>query len=124
VAIGIINQYYWYRQSYQVGPAHVHSAIAYFAPGDAGWVIDVSGAAVLASSRHQQAAQRFVAFLVSKAGEEIIAHSQSYEYPLGSGVTTAEPLRPLDTLQPAPISVTQLGDGSEAIGLLQEAQLL
>ncbi|HVC71590.1 MAG TPA: extracellular solute-binding protein [Acidimicrobiales bacterium] len=122
--IGIINHYYWYRQSYQVGAAKVHSAIAYFAPGDAGWVIDVSGAGVLKSSRHQQAAERFVAFLVSKDGEEIIAHSQSYEYPLGSGVVTTKNLRPFDTLHPAPVSVTQLGDGSTAIALLQEAQLL
>ena len=124
VAIGIINHYYWYRERYTVGAANVHSAIAYFAPGDAGWVIDVSGAAVLKSSQHQADAQRFVAFLVSKTGEEIIAHSQSYEYPLGSGVSTAKDLRPFGTLHPSPISVAQLGDGSEAIALLQEAQLL
>ncbi|HXQ59147.1 MAG TPA: extracellular solute-binding protein [Acidimicrobiales bacterium] len=123
-AIGIINHYYWYRLGYEVGAASVHSAIAYFAPGDAGWVIDVSGAAVLRSSQHQQEAQRFLAFLVSRTGEQIIAHSQSYEYPLGSGVTTAKDLRPFDTLQPAPIGVAQLGDGSAAIALLQEAQLL
>jgi iron(III) transport system substrate-binding protein len=122
--IGIINHYYWYRLSAEIGAAAVHSAIAYFSPGDAGWVIDVSGAAVLRSSPHQQAAQRFVAFLVSRAGEEIIARSQSYEYPLGSGVSTAQDLRPFDTLHPAPVSVAQLGDGSAAIALLQQAQLL
>ena len=122
--IGIINHYYWYRQRYVAGAANMHSAIAYFSPGDAGWVIDVSGAAVLRSSRNQPAAQRFVAFLVSRAGQEIIAHSQSYEYPLGSGVTTAQDLRPFDTLHPAPVSVNRLGDGSEALALLQEAQLL
>jgi iron(III) transport system substrate-binding protein len=123
-AIGIINHYYWYRLSYDVGASQMHSAIAYFAPGDAGWVIDVSGAAVLKSSQHQKAAQQFLAFLVSRAGQEIIADGQSYEYPLGSGVTTSKDLRPFDTLQPAPISVAQLGDGSEAVALLQKAQLL
>jgi iron(III) transport system substrate-binding protein len=123
-AIGIINHYYWYRERYQVGASKLHSAIAYFAPGDAGWVIDVSGAGVLKSSPHQQEAQRFVAFLVSTRGEEILAHSQSYEYPLGSGVSTAKDLRPFDTLQPSPIDIAQLGDGSAAIALLQKAQLL
>jgi iron(III) transport system substrate-binding protein len=123
-AIGIINHYYWYRERYDVGAANMHSAIAYFAPGDPGYVIDVSGAAVLKSSPHQAEAQRFLAFIVSKQGQQIIAHSQSYEYPLGSGVTTAQGLRPFDTLRPAPISVAELGDGSQAIALLQEVQLL
>ena len=44
VALGIINQYYWYREKAQVGESGLHSAIAYFAPQDAGYVIDVSGA--------------------------------------------------------------------------------
>ena len=32
VALGVINQYYWYREKAQVGDAGLHSAIAYFAP--------------------------------------------------------------------------------------------
>jgi iron(III) transport system substrate-binding protein len=123
-AIGIINHYYWYRERYDVGAAHMHSAIAYFAPHDPGYVIDVSGAAILKSSTHRADAQRFLAFIVSRQGQEIIAHSQSYEYPLGSGVTTAKGLRPFDTLQPAPLTIAELGDGSAAIALLQKVQLL
>ena len=53
----------------------MHSTIAYFAPRDVGYVLDVSGAGVLKSSKHQADAQEFVAFLVSKQGQEIIAHS-------------------------------------------------
>ncbi len=123
VQIGIINDYYWYRQRAEVGAASLHSAVANFAPGDPGYVVDVSGAGVLASSREQAAAQRFLAFLVSRQGQEILAHSQSFEYPLGSGVTTAQPLPPFDTLQPSPLTVAELGDGSEAITLLQQAGL-
>ena len=75
-------------------------------------MIDVSGAGVLASSSHQAEAQKFLAFLVSKQGQEILAHDESYEYPLGSGVKTAKPLVPFATLQPDPITVAQLGNGS------------
>jgi len=124
VATGIIDNYYWYRLHYELGDGGTHSAFAFFSAGDPGYVVDVSGAAVLRSGRHQAAAQQLVAFLVSKAGQEIIAHSQSYEYPLGSGVTTAQPLRPFDQLQPAQLSVTDLGDGSVALALLRQAQLL
>ncbi|MEA2197866.1 MAG: iron(III) transport system substrate-binding protein, partial [Solirubrobacteraceae bacterium] len=41
--LGLIDQYYWYRQRAQVGAGNMHSAIAYLAPRDPGYVIDVSG---------------------------------------------------------------------------------
>jgi iron(III) transport system substrate-binding protein len=124
IAIGIINHYYWYRLRAEIGASQMHSAIAYFAPRDAGYVIDVSGAAVLKSSKHQQAAQRFLAYLVSHPGQGILAHSDSFEYPLGSGVTTAKGLRSFSSLQPAPLTIAELGDGAEAVALLHQAQLL
>jgi iron(III) transport system substrate-binding protein len=121
--IGIINAYYWYRGGAERGAASTHSAIATFSPGDAGYIVDVSGAGILASSSHKTAAQRFLAFLVGAQGQGIIAHGDSYEYPIGSGVTTAQPLIPFGSLQPAPLTIAQLGDGSTAITLLQQAQL-
>ena len=121
--IGIINAYYWYRGRAERGAASTHSAVATFSPGDAGYIVDVSGAGILASSSHKAAAQQFLAFLVGAQGQEIIAHGDSYEYPIGSGVTTAQPLTPLGSLQPAPLTIAQLGDGSTAISLLQKAQL-
>lgn len=121
--IGVLNSYYWYRLQDQVGSAGMHSAISYFAPGDAGYVVDVSGAAVLNSSKNKAAAQKFLAFMVSKTGQEIIAHDDSWEYPLGSGVASARQQKPFDSLQPAPLTISQLGDGATAVALLQEVQL-
>jgi len=124
-ALGIINEYYWYRLRAEIGAASIHSKIAHFAPRDPGYVIDVSGAAVLKSSTHQAAAQRFLAFLVSKPAQEIIGRdSLSYEYPIASGVTTAAPETPFSELRPNPITIAQLGDGSAAIALLRQAGLL
>jgi iron(III) transport system substrate-binding protein len=123
-AIGLINHYYWYRLRDEVGQSGMHSALHYYAPRDPGYLIDVSGAAVLKSSSNQAAAQKFVAFLVSRAGQEIIAHSQSYEYPLGSGVQTAQPLKPFSQLQPAPVTITDLGNGSAPLALEQKLGLL
>src|ERR1700733_924685 len=128
VAFGVINQYYWYRLEAEDGKSAMHSQITHFAPDDPGYVVDVSGAAVLKSSKHQADAQKFLAFLVSKQGEEIIARAsgneQSYEYPLGSGVTTSAPETPFNQLQPYPITIAELGDGSTAIALLRQVGLL
>jgi iron(III) transport system substrate-binding protein len=128
VAFGVINQYYWYRLQAEIGASAMHSKITYFAPHDPGYVLDVSGAAVLKSSKHQAEAQEFLEFLVSKQGQEIIARAagneQSYEYPLADGVMTSAPETPFNQLQPYPITIAELGDGSTAIALLRQAGLL
>ena len=124
VAFGVVNQYYWYRMGAELGSSNVHSKIAYFAPQDPGYVLDVSGAAVLRSSTHQADAQKFLAFLVSKPGQEITAHSDSFEHPIASGVSTAQPETPLGELQPNSITIPELGDGSTAVSLMQKAGLL
>jgi iron(III) transport system substrate-binding protein len=124
VAFGVINQYYWYRLGAQIGTSNYHSQLAYFAPHDPGYVLDVSAAAVLAGSKHQGAAQMFLAYLDSKPGQEIIAHSDSFEYPIASGVTRGGPEPSFATLQPDPIDLEQLGDGQAAVNLMKQAQLL
>lgn len=122
--IGLIDQYYWYRERAQVGVSNTHSAIAYFAPHDAGYVLDVSGAAVLKSSSHQTQAQKLLAFLVSASGQDIIARSDSFEYPIASGAKLVHAETPLADLHPDPIDVEALGDGATAVSLMQKAQLL
>jgi iron(III) transport system substrate-binding protein len=124
VATGLVDHYYWYRLRDEVGKASTHSALHYFAPRDPGMLVDVSGAAILRSSKHADDARRFLAYLVSTPAQTIIASSESYEYPLGSGVTTHKVARPLASLQPARVTATQLGDGRAALALLQKVGLL
>ena len=59
-----------------------------------------------------------MAFLNSAQGQEIIAHN-SFEYPIASGVSTAQPEAPLAQLQPNSITIPELGTGAEAIKLLR-----
>jgi iron(III) transport system substrate-binding protein len=127
VAFGIVNQYYWYRMRAEIGVAGTKARIAYFAAGDPGYVVDVSGAAVLKSSAHRAAAQKFLAYLVSPAAQEIIASpskSISFEYPIASGVTTQAGETPFGQLQPYPITIAELGTGTAAIDLMRQAGLL
>ena len=124
VAFGVVNQYYWYRMQAELGASKVPSLITHFAPHNPGYVVDVSGAGILKSTKSMAAAQKFLAFLVSKQGQEIIAHSISFEYPLDDGVVTTAAETPFSQLQPYPISIAELGDGSTAISLLQKAGLL
>ncbi len=123
-ALGVINQYYWYRIRDEIGASNMHAKIALLAPHDVGYVIDVSGAGVLKSSSHQANAQRFLAFLVSPQAQQIIAHSESYEYPIVPGIAASPKEVPLAQLQPNAVSIADLGDGATAVSLLQKAGLL
>jgi iron(III) transport system substrate-binding protein len=122
--MGLINHYYFYRAQAEVGASNFHAKLAFFAPGDPGYVEDISGAGILASSSHQAAAQTFLGFLTSKTGQEILAHSDSFEYPIHPGVAASPELTPLKQLSPNDFTPAELGTGLNAKGLMQQVGLL
>ncbi|MCU1396111.1 MAG: extracellular solute-binding protein family 1 [Ilumatobacteraceae bacterium] len=124
VETGIIDHYYWYRLRDEVGASKLKTGLHYFAAGDAGNLVDVSGAGQLVTSKHPVSDAAFLAFLVSAAGQQIIASSESYEYPLGSGVQTTKDLRPFAQFGTSPMTIADLGDGKPALELLQQVGLL
>jgi len=124
-ATGIINNYYWARLRMEKGADKMQSAIHHFAGGDVGALMNVSGAAVLRSSRNQAAAQKFLAFLVSKPAQEMISKLDiTFEYPLVAGVAANPILKPMNELQPPSLTLKQLGDDRDAAKLLREAGLI
>ena len=88
-------------------------------------LVDVSGAAVLKSSKHAADAQRFLAYLVSKPAQTIIATSRELRVPAAPGRR-----EPQDRCArsarcvPARLTATQLGDGRAALAMLQQVGLL
>ena len=122
--IGLINHYYYYRLRAEIGASSVHAKLALFAPGDPGFVADVSGAAILKSSKHEADAQKFLAFLTSQAGQRVLARSESYEYPLAAGVAPNPALPPASQFHPNTITPAQIGTGLQARNLLRQAGLI
>ena len=119
-AVGVINQYYWYRLRREVGAGKIHSALYYFPHGDPGSVVNVSGAAVLASSPHRRQAERLIAFFISRAGQSLISAGDDYEYPVRPGVAPNPQLPPFATLPHASISVGALGNDVPARRLVAQ----
>ncbi len=124
VGAGIINHYYWYEQAAEIGAAKVHSKLYYFGHKDPGALVNISGAGALKSSQNPALAQRFLAFLVSKQGQNAMTHSGDWEYPLVSGVAPPPGLRPFAGLQTPDVGPADLGDGSTPLQLMQQAGLL
>ena len=122
--LALINHYYFYRQRAALGANATNARLSYLAPGDPGYVEAVSGAAILTSSKHQAAAQEFLRFITSPAGQSVIAHSESFEYPLNPQSPANPQLVPLKQLHPNSFTPADLGEGMEAKKLLQEAGLI
>jgi iron(III) transport system substrate-binding protein len=122
--MGLINHYYYFRIRSEMGAANFHAKLAWFAPRDPGFVEDISAAGELKSAPHPAAAQKFLAFLVSNAGQNVIAHSKSFEYPLASGVAPNPQLPAVSTLKPNSITPAQIGTGTDARDLLRQAGLI
>jgi iron(III) transport system substrate-binding protein len=124
-AVGIINNYYWSRLRVEKGADRMQSAMHHFAGGDVGGLMNVSGAAVLKASRNQAGAQEFLAFLVSKPAQEMLAKLDiTFEYPLAPGVAANPALKPMSELSPPPLTLKQIGDDRDAAQLLREAGLI
>ena len=122
--LGIINHYYFYRLQAEVGKGAVNAKIAYFAPHDPGTSKTSRASAILKSSQHKAAAEKFVNFITSVAGQRVLAAGESFEYPIHPGVAANPELTPLDQLQPSSFSPADLGTGLDAKTLLQEAGLI
>jgi iron(III) transport system substrate-binding protein len=120
-AVGVINQYYWYRLQTELGAAKTTSKVYYFPGHNVGGIENISGAAVLASSAHKAAAEKLVSFLASAQAEKILATGDTYEYPVRPGVAPNSALVPLSQVNPAIVSVVSLGDDLPAASLLQQA---
>jgi iron(III) transport system substrate-binding protein len=123
VATGVINQYYWYRLRLEAGKSSIHSTLYYFPNGDVGSITNISAAAVISTSKHQDLAQEFVKFLVSPAAQSIISTGDDFEYPARPGVAPNSQLPPLSAISHATLAASVLGNDEEASKLLQKSGL-
>jgi iron(III) transport system substrate-binding protein len=123
VALGIVNQYYYYRLKANYTAQAIHSKITYFAPEDPGYVLSVSGIAILKTSTKLPLDIKFIKFILSQSGQQSLVDSGSFEYPINPKVQNPL-LKPLTQLQPYPLKPDEIGDGSNAFALLQDAGLI
>jgi len=123
VEAGIAYHYYWYRDQKEAGENSDSTALHFFGDQDPGAFVSISGAGVLASSEHQEDAQRFVEFLTSTEGQQAMADSYALEYPLNPDATLDPAVKPFDELEPPAIDPATL-NGPKVTDLMTEAGLL
>ena len=89
---------------------------AYFAAGDPGDLVDVSGRRRRSKLESPPgAAQQFLAFLVSRPAQRSSPRATATSIRFGRVSTDPRLARSLASLHPAPVTVADLGDGAKSL---------
>ncbi|HEX8207007.1 MAG TPA: iron ABC transporter substrate-binding protein [Solirubrobacteraceae bacterium] len=122
IDIGLINHYYVAEAVAEEGEDYPVGV--FFPPNrDIGSLINVSGAAILASSEKKEEAQKFIDYLLGEGGQRYFA-KVTKEYPLASGVQPDPALEPFDAIQSPKIDLADLAGLQDTVKLLQETGAL
>lgn len=122
LAAALINNYYWFSLAAERGAANMKSALHYIRGKDPGAMLTVSAVGILKTAKSPEAAQQFVAYMVSEEGQAIIAKAMA-EYPVRPGIVSPYALEPLERLEAPDITPADIGDAAEADALRREAGL-
>ncbi len=123
VPVGLIYHYYWIGDQAGTGENSDNTKQFYFKNQDPGAFVSESGGGVLKTAKNPDAAQAFLAFITSEAGQDILRTGTSFEYPVGAGVEAHEDLVPLEELDAPEIDPSAL-DSTKVTELMIEAGLL
>lgn len=123
VDAAVIYHYYWFGDQAKTGENSKNVGLYYFKNQDPGAFVSVSGGAVLASSKHQSAAQKFLAFVTGADGQKVLQTGSSFEYTVGSGVAANPKLTPLQDLQAPTVDPAKL-NSQKVTDLMTQAGLL
>jgi iron(III) transport system substrate-binding protein len=123
VEAGLINHYYWFRAASEVGADSMRAQLKYLTAGDAGSIVNVTGAGILAGSETDADALEFVRYLVSEAAQTYFVE-QTFEYPLVPGISAPEGLPSLESLLTPGLDLSDLDDLATTQQLLADAGLI
>lgn len=120
--IGLINHYYWYEMAAEAGADAMRAQLK-FLPGDAGGIVNVTGATILKSAEGDTNAEAFIDYLLSDKGQQYFV-DETFEYPLVSGVAAPEGLPALDSLVNPGLDLSDLESLSQTQELLARYGLI
>jgi iron(III) transport system substrate-binding protein len=123
IDFGLPNHYYLYRFKSEDAAFPVEQT--FFAPGDAGNLINVAGIGVLKQSGRQQEAFRVLSYLLSEDAQRYFT-DQTFEYPVIDGIEAGVRFQEVERLRELapPLDLDALRDLEGTLQLLREARLL
>ena len=95
----------------------------FFGNQDPGAFLSVSGGGVLRTAKHADQAQQFLEFITGPKGQQALADSAEFEYPVGSKVPAHPDLKPLSELDPPTVNPSKL-NGPKVVEMMTAAGLI
>lgn len=120
---GVIYHYYSFVDQSKTGENSKNTQLHYFKHQDPGAFVSISGAGVLASSKHKEEAQAFLKWITGKDGQAILKDGNSFEYAVGQGAQSIPKLTPLAQLDAPKVDASKL-NSKKAVELMTQAGLL
>ncbi|NWN46291.1 iron ABC transporter substrate-binding protein [Pseudomonas sp. MAFF 301514] len=120
---GVIYHYYSFVDQSKTGENSKNTQLHYFKHQDPGAFVSISGAGVLASSKHQEQAQAFLKWITGKDGQAILKDGNSFEYAVGENAQSNPKLTPLAQLDAPKVDASKL-NSKKAVELMTQAGLL
>lgn len=111
--IGLVNHYYVYRHLAKEPSAPIRILLPDQGKGDMGVAWNVAGVAISKYSKKKKAAEKLVAFLVSKQGQKMFAEVNQ-EYPARSDVEAAPEVPAQNSYKVADVPMAALGSKRNA----------
>ncbi len=118
VELGLSNHYYLFRFLVQQGDDFPARAVSPRG-GGAGGLINISGGGVVDTTGNAEAAEQFLAFLLSPEIQARFA-AETFEYPLVSGIPTDPRVTPISSLNPPDLPLGDIADLRGTLDLLRE----
>lgn len=123
IDLGLPNHYYLLR--FKAADSKFPVEQTFFEAGDVGNMLNTSGAGILKTARHPQAAQKLIAYLISEKAQQYFT-GQVFEYPINDGVIMNPLLVSVEELKAKvpEIDLEKLEDLEGTLTLLTEVGLL
>jgi iron(III) transport system substrate-binding protein len=122
IDVAFLNHYYLYRFLAERGEKY-KARNYYFTNGDIGGLFLVAGMAIIKTTKHEDAAQKFVEYMLSEYAQEYFAKND-HEYPLVKGVAADSELPDLSSIEPPEIDLSNLNDLKGSLELMRQAGIL
>jgi iron(III) transport system substrate-binding protein len=119
---GFVNHYYLLQAKAEQGadfPVRNH----FLAGTDPGALVNVAGAGILTPTDAEASARRFLEFMLNNESQAYFA-TETYEYPLVSGVAGPEGLPTLDEIPSPALDLSDLSDLQATLDMLTETGVL
>jgi iron(III) transport system substrate-binding protein len=123
IEAGLLNHYYWFAMAAETGEENMRAQLSYPEAGDAGSIVNVTGAGLLAGAAEDADALEFIEYLVGADAQQYFV-DETYEYPLRAGIDAPTGLPELESLINPDLDLADLDTLADTQALLGKHGLI